>query len=190
MCKKLCLYIMVVATIFATTSCKALPAFGGPDMPDQKGVLFVDLGSGWEPVDSLPGVYVGIYLDPKLFNNLGPNDVYRVDHWSDWENNTNKIPVNSDRIKVCYRLTEEDKTNKATMGSIVIQALGKQSEVSGSYTYHRLVACPSWAKDIPDVDRTNYSKGIVYKEFILPTSQINGYHLYIDNQLLCLEKPR
>ena len=142
------LALVAVATILATTSCKALPTFGGPNMPDQKGVLFVDLGSGWKPASSLPGVYVGMYIDPQMFNNFGPNDVYRVDHWSNWENNTNKIPINGDRVKVAYRLTEEDKTMQGlvamSMGSIVIQGLDKRSE--------ELVACPSWANDTPDVD--------------------------------------
>ena len=184
----LLLTLLAVVTIFTAISCKGLPAFGGPDMPDQKGILFIDLGSGWEPVSSLPGEYVGMYINPQMFNDIGPNDVYRIDHYSNWENNTNKITVKGDRIKIAYRLTEEDKVTATTIGSIVIQALGKKSEVAGSYTDHQLVACPSWSKNVPDVDLTNYSKGYVYKEFVLPSSQINGYHLYIDYRLLCLEK--
>lgn len=86
-CFKLFLCTLAVATIFATTSCKTMPVFGGPDIPPGDGGMWLDTGSGW-----VNASYVrGSIFDINVYGI--PEDEVSEQPWIDLVGNQVRIAV-------------------------------------------------------------------------------------------------
>ena len=177
---------MIIVVALTATSCQGKTILGGPDIPKEEGTWFIKLGSGaqWATLKGLPGSK-GMWVDPETSMFSNPNDPVDLDHWSSWKEDQ-KSQIDGDTIYVGYRLTPSDRQMTGVAGLIVDNFYlyellrvrqDEQYPESGQMAFR-----PS--ERIKAVDKSDYKRGYMYLEFILPECENyvfihNSYFMYL-----------
>ena len=188
--KKLLIMVMWLAMIIVMAltaiSCQGKTILGGPDIPKEEGTWFIKLGgeTQWVTLDSLPGSK-GIWMDPGTSMFSKPNDPVDLGHWSSWKEEQ-KSQINGGTIYIGYRLTPSDKQMTGVAGLIVdnfyLYELLRVRQDEQYPDSGQIAIRPS--ERIKAVDKSDYKKGYMYLEFILPEGKNyvfihNSYFMYL-----------
>ena len=185
------LCMVAVVVLFTATSCKN-KIFGGPDIPQQAGVIFLDTGYGWKSESEVPwetGWWMGI-------NNFGfgpsPDSQEPVDcNYKSVYESEGKMPLKGSHIRIAYRFTDEDKRSGGFFSP------GEDAHLIPLWSFSKSGApqvrpCDVKDKLLPTVNKSDTagdkSLGIVYLEFELPPSPVGVYQLFYSGNAVWLVK--
>lgn len=166
------LLLITAIVISGTVSCNA-KVLGGPSVPSEAGIVFLDVGKGWQSEDEFPWSkcpFPWSLMKGLIFGTAEDNERFMEER--EWVENQ-VFTINTTTIKVGYRMSSADKTMPSTVvsafGDTVIIPVYRLDDEYIGWNYTKVIEGPT-------VDRSDYQgKFIVYQEFTVPPNPANMY---------------